>query len=218
MDKRFFLLDKFNTWHDWRCTVTAKSVTPAEPKTNYVAIDGAHGSLDLSEALTGEPVYGTSTVAASFMCSEGTHREREALLRQIRTALHGRKVPIVEPDDPDHFFLGRVVLKDVVNNLAFMTFSIEAVCDPWRYALDETDRAVTVNGNSVDLVIRNEGDKTLCPVITVTGSVVLSFMGESTELTAGSYKVTDLRLVHGPNVVTISGSGSVVFTYREAVL
>lgn len=218
MDKRFFILDKFNTWHDWRCTVTAKSVTPAEPKTNYVDIDGAHGSLDLSEALTGEPVYGTSAIAASFMCSEGTHREREALLRRIRTALHGRKVLIIEPDDPDHFFLGRVAIKEPVNNLAYMTFSIEAVCDPWRYAMNETNRTVTVGRDRVDLVLNNCGDKTLCPVITVTGSVTISFMGKTTELQKGSYKVTDLRLVHGPNVVTISGSGSVAFTYREAVL
>lgn len=218
MNRRFFILDKFNTWHDWRCTVTAKSVPPAEPKTNYVEIDGAHGSLDLSEALTGGPVYGTRTVTASFMCSEGTHREREALLRRIRTALHGRRVKIVEPDDPDHYFLGRVVIKEPVNNLAFMTFSIEAVCDPWRYAVNETNRAATVNGSSVDLVVRNEGDQTLCPVITVAGSVSVTFDGVTTPLKAGSYKVTSLRLAHGPNVITVAGSGSVVFTYREAVL
>ena len=40
MNRRFFILDKFNTWYDWRCTLTSKSVTPAEPKTNYVTIDG----------------------------------------------------------------------------------------------------------------------------------------------------------------------------------
>jgi phage-related protein len=218
MNWRFFILDKFNTWHDWRCTVTAKSVPPAEPKTNYVEIDGAHGALDLSEALTGGPVYGTRTVTASFMCSEGTHREREALLRRIRTALHGRRVPIIEPDDPDHYFLGRVKVVDPVNNLAYMTFTIEAVCDPWRYAVNETNRAVTVNGSSVDLVIRNEGDQTLCPVITVAGSVSLTFDGVTTKLKAGGYKVTSLRLANGPNVITVAGSGSVVFTYREAVL
>lgn len=218
MNRRFFILDKFNTWHDWRCTVTAKSVPPAEPKTNYVEIDGAHGALDLSEALTGGPVYGTRIVTASFMCSEGTYREREELLRRIRTALHGRKVQIIEPDDPDHFFLGRVVIKESVNNLAYMTFSIEAVCDPWRYAISAANRSTEVDGDSVDLVIQNHGDKTLCPVITVTGEVTLTFDGATADLIAGSYQVTDLRLTHGPNVVTVSGKGSVVFTYQEAVL
>lgn len=218
MERRFFILDKYNTWHDWRCTVTAKSVPPAEPKTHYVELDGVHGALDLSEALTGGPVYGTRTVTASFMCSEGTHREREALLRKIRTALHGRKVSIIEPDDPDHYFLGRVVIKDAVNDLAYMTFTIEAVCEPWRYAVNETNRTATVNGGSVGLVIRNEGDNTITPVITVAGSVSITFAGMITTLTTGSYKVAHLRLANGPNVITVTGSGSVTFTYREAVL
>lgn len=218
MNRRFFILDKFNTWYDWRCTLTGKEVPPAEPKTNYVAIAGVHGTLDLTEALTGEPVYDDRTVVASFMCSEGTHREREALLRRIRTALHGRKVRIIEPDDPDHYFLGRVKIVEPVNNAAFMTFTVEAVCDPWRYAVNETNRVVSLTGRSVDVVIRNEGDRTLCPTITVDGSARLSFNGATAKLGAGLYRVTNLRLPHGPSVITVAGSGSVTFTYREAVL
>lgn len=218
MEKRFFMLDKFHTWYDWRCTVTAKSVQDAEPKTNYVALDGAHGSIDLSEALTGEPVYSDRTVTASFMCSEGSHKEREALLRQIRTALHGRKVRIIEPDDSEHYFMGRVKITEAVNGLAFLTFSIEATCDPWRYAINETHRAVDVDGDTVSAVIRNAGDKTLSPTLSVTGSVSVAFGSIRVDLTAGDYTVKDLRLRQGVNVVNVSGRGSVVFTYREASL
>lgn len=217
MKKRFFILDKFNTWYDWRCIITAKNVPPAEPKTNYVEIEGASGTLDFTEALTGEPVYSDRPVTASFMCTEGTHREREALRRRITTALHGRRVQIIEPDDPDHFLLGRVKLTNFVNNLAYMSFDTEATCEPWRYAVNETTRRVPVSG-PVDVVIRNEGDKTVIPVLTVAGKVALTFNGVTTELTAGTYKVTDLRLVHGVNVVGLSGAGSVDITYREAVL
>lgn len=218
MEKRFFMLDKFHTWYDWKCTVTSKTIQDAEPKTNYVALDGAHGTIDLSEALTGEPVYGDRMVMASFMCSEGSHKEREALLRKIRTALHGRKIKIVEPDDPEHFFLGRVKITEVANGLAFLTFSIEATCDPWRYALNEASRAVAVAGDSVGVVIRNDGDKTLSPTLSVTGSVSVAFGSIRVDLTGGDYTIKDLRLVHGINVVTVSGSGSVVFRYREASL
>jgi hypothetical protein len=218
MNRRFFILDKFNTWYDWRCTVTDKDVPPADPKTTYINIEGANGSLDFSEALSGEPVYGDRKVTASFMCSEGTHKEREALLRRITTALHGRKVQIIEPDDPDHFFLGRVKIKKPANNLAYVKFDIEATCDPWRYAVDETTRVVNVTGSRVDVVINNDGDKTLCPVITVAGSVAITCNGVTTPLTTGTYKITDIRLTHGVNVVGVSGTGSAVFTYREAVL
>lgn len=218
MNRRFMILDKFNSWYDWRCTLTAKDHPAPEPKTNYLSMDGANGDKDLSESLTGEPVYNNRTVTASFMCSEGTYKDREALLREIRTGLHGRKVKIIEPDDPDHYFLGRVKVKDEVKQSSYMTFGIEATCDPWRYAVNVTTRAVAVEGGSVDVVFHNHGDKTLCPLLTVTGSVVISFNGGTTELTAGSYKVTDLRLPHGASVVGVSGTGTVLFTYREAML
>ena len=42
--------------------------------------------------------------------------------------------------------------------------------------------------------------------------------GATSKLTAGSYKVTDLRLHQGVNVVAVDGKGSITFTYREATL
>lgn len=214
---REFILDKYNTWHDWRLTLTAKDVTPAEPKTNYITLDGAHGSLDLTEALTGEVVFNDRTVTASFWTSEGTFNERLRVLQEIVSATHGRKVRIVEPDDPEHFFLGRVFVKSQAWDQVHMELTLEMACDPWRYAINETNRVVEAGG-SVDVVIVNHGDKTVTPTITVTGSAVLTFEGASVELTEGSYRIADLKLAPGPNVVGLTGNGSVTFTYREASL
>lgn len=215
--RRFFILDKFNTWYDWRLTLTAKDTTDPEPKTNYVELDGMSGTLDLSEALTGEVVYSDRTVTASFWTSEGTREDRDAMLRTVTAALHGKKVRIVEPDDHDHFFVGRVKIKNVQRSLVHVAFDIEAVCDPWRYAAHETERQVAVNGLA-SVVINNNGVKSLTPTLTVTGSVAVTCNGVTSELTAGSYKITDLRLRQGVNVVDMDGSGSVTFTYREACL
>lgn len=215
--RRFFIFDKFNTWYDWWLTLTGKDTTDPEPKTNYVALDGMSGTLDLSEALTGEVTYSDRTVTASFWTSEGTREDRDALLRTVSTALHGKKVTIVEPDDPDHFFVGRVKIRDVERSLVHVAFSIEATCDPWRYALHETERLVQVSG-AASVVIHNNGVKTLTPVLTVTGTVSVTCNGATTKLTEGSYKITDLRLRQGVNVVDVTGNGSVTFAYREACL
>lgn len=219
MNRRFFILGKFNTWYDWRCTVTAKEIPDAEPKTNYIEIEGAHGALDLSEALAGEPVYSDRVLTASFMCSEGSHKEREALLRQIVTALHGRKIQIIEPDDPEHYYLGRVQIVEKVNHLAYLEFTIEAICDPWRYALNATTRTVVVeNEGTADVVIRNAGAKTLRPTIEVVGRVTLTCNGVTTTLGVGSYEMNTFKLVQGVNVIKIEGTGTVTFIYREADL
>lgn len=215
--RRFFTIDKYNTWYDWRLTLTGKEIELAAPKTNYVQLDGMSGSLDFTEALTGEVAYGDRTVLASFVTSEGTYAEREERLRAITTVLHGRKVKLIEPDDPDHYFLGRVKVTPGVKNLAYTKLELEAICDPWRYAVNETERLVLVDGE-VDAVIVNHGDKTVLPSITVTGTVELTFNGGVTELTAGSYRIADLKLVRGANVVGLTGNGTVTFTYREASL
>ena len=216
---RYFTFDNFNTWYDWQLTLTAKDVTPPEPKTNYVSLDGMNGTLDLSESLTGEVAYQDRTITAEFWTSEGTFIDRVALMRDITAALHGKKIKIVEPDDPEHYFLGRIKIKSSNYSQVHANFSIEATCEPWRYAIQETKRMIEVDTDSeVVAVIRNNGVKTLCPAITVEGTVTLTYKDASIELTNGSYTIPDIKLYQGANAVGLSGSGSVTFTYREAEL
>lgn len=216
--ERFFILDKFNTWYDWGLIVTAKEITPPEPKTNYVEIGGANGTLDLSESLTGEVVYNDRTISASFWTSEGSYKDREKLLRNIVAVLHGKKIKIIEPDDPTHYFYGRVTVKSVTNILPYMEFSIEATCEPWRYAVDDSERRIEIYNSSVDAVIINNGVKTLSPIITVSGSVDIRYNGVTVSLTEGSYRLSNVKLYNGVNVIGVSGRGSVIFTYKEALL
>jgi hypothetical protein len=217
--ERYFILDKFNTWYDWRLLLTAKDVTPPEPKTNYIKLDGISGSLDLSESLTGEITYEDRTVTASFWTSEGTFKERASLLNKIVSSLHGKKIKIIEPDDPDHYFLGRVKVKSLSNILPYATFKIEAICEPWRYSVDDSVRTIDVNSQlTTNAVINNNGVKTLSPVITVVGSVDLTYNGNKISLTQGTYKIPDIRLYQGVNMIGVSGYGSVIFTYKEADL
>ena len=216
---RYFYFDKYHTFHDWGLVLTDKSIPDPEPKTNYIQLDGVSGSLDLTEALTGEVAYADRIVAATFSSSCGTYQQREAVRRQITAAIHGRKVQIIEPDDPEHYFLGRVTIKDGIRHASYSTFTIEAICDPWRYARAESTRQVEVTaGKPQDVVIVNGGVKTLSPDIRVEGSVKLTFAGASVDLTTGSYKVADIKLRQGDNVVGVSGAGTVTFTYREATL
>ena len=216
--ERFFILDKFNTWYDWRLILTAKDVTPPEPKTHYVELDGMSGTIDLSESLTGEITYKDRKITATFWTDNGSRSDRERLLRDIRIALHGRKMKIIEPDDPDHYFYGRVKIKTMKNILPYAEFTIEATCEPWRYNVTDTIRHISVNRETKDLVIRNNGAKTLSPIIEVTGAIDITHNGHKTSLTYGSYIISDIKLYRGLNIIKVSGKGSVSFTYKEADL
>jgi hypothetical protein len=217
--ERFFILGNKNTWYDWRLYLTAKDIPDAERKANYVDIDGMHGTLDLSESLTGEVKYNDRTITASFWTDNGNRKDRDALLRSIVSQLHGKKIKIIEPDDPDHYFYGRVTIKSKKNILPYAELTLEAICEPWRYAINESSRRVEVKSKSVtDVVINNNGVKTLCPTITITGSVNVIYNGFKTSLTAGTYKFSDVKLYQGVNIIGVSGNGSVTITYTEADL
>ena len=217
--ERQFKIGDFETWIDWDLILTSKDVTPPEPKSMYVDIDGMDGSLDLSESLTGGPVYKDRTVSATFWTDRGSRKDRSALIRDIVNNIHGKKLPIIEPDDPDHYFLGRVKVKDINNIIPYATISIEATCEPWRYLNEDITRYFKVNSlDPTALVFTNEGAKTVCPEIKITGAITLMYDGIETQLSAGVYKISDLKFKQGKNVVEVSGSGSVTFTYKEADL
>lgn len=217
--ERYFKIDKYNTFTDWDLILTFKEITLPEPKTYNVEIDGMDGSLDLTEALTGGVVYKDRTITAEFWTDHGKRADRVELLNKIRQAVHGKKLNIVEPDDPTHYFRGRVKIKDEVNTLSYASFTIECLCDPYRYAIEDTVRSITVSGAELkSLVINNIGRKTIIPDLIVTGSITIGFAGYTTSLVAGSYRVADLKLHQGVNVINVSGTGSIKFKYKEACL
>lgn len=218
--ERYFILDKYNTWYDWKLLLTAKEIQRAEPKTNYIQLDGVSGSLDLSQALTGEVAFKDRIIKARFWTNEGNRQEREKLLRNITIALHGKKIKVIEPDDLDHYFLGRVKITSENNIIPYLEFTIEITCEPWRYAVSEAKRTVVVhNGdNPTYVIIRNTGYKTLIPELEVKDSVTIKYDDIATTLMNGTYKIPYIKLKQGVNSIVVSGNGSVTFKYREADL
>lgn len=217
--ERYFVFDNFNTYYDWNSILTSKTIDPPEAKTKYVDIDGMSGSLDLTESLAGEVTYKDRSVSASFWTNTGNRAERENLMCEIISQLHGKKIKIVEPDDPDHYFYGRAKVSIKKNIIPYSEFSIDCTCEPWRYAIEETVRRLDIDSQVVtNMIFHNKGVKTLCPDIIVDGYVDIIYDGVKTSLTAGSYRITDLKLRQGSNIVGVSGIGSVTFKYREATL
>lgn len=217
--ERFFIIDKFNSFFDWGAIIKSKSIDEAEQKTNYIKLDGRSGDLDLTESLTGEVQYDDRKLSATFWTCDGNRAERERLLKNIRRELHGKKVKIIEPDDPAHYFYGRVTMKPPTNNLAYAEFTLEATCEPWRYAIDETTREIiSSDKTTVKAVINNGGAKTLSPIINIEGIITLTYCGRTTTLKSGTYKISDFKIYKGINIVEVYGNGKAIFTYREADL
>ena len=211
---------KFGPYHsaDWGLILTDKSISKPTPKTLYASVPGRDGSIDLSEELAGEIKYENRPAAFSFFLGKGNYYYREEVLEEVAEKIHGRKIPVILDDDPYHYLYARCTVTDSTNNKAFATIKIECNCEPWRYAINETVRTVTVNNSTVNLICTNMGIRTSIPEAEVTGNIIISSNGKTMSLTNGKHKLSDLKLKSGTTVVTVEGTGTLTFIYREGVL
>ena len=61
-----------NSWDDWHLIPTSRPVfNPPKPKLKTVDVPGGDGLLDVSELLTGYPVYENRTGSIEFMVHNG---------------------------------------------------------------------------------------------------------------------------------------------------
>lgn len=196
-------------------------LTAPEVVTNYVDVPGRRkGPLDLSATLTdGDPVYSTRTLSATFESSEGSRTEREGRIENMMNQLHGQRVNIVLPDDPQRFLVGRIQVEREYNTPAHASVRLTAVCEPWRYSAAET--AVTMQAETAQKsgILHNRGRLAVVPDLKITGGDVLITVGTTSEtFGTGQYTRPWLWLPPGGLALKYSGAGTLTFTYREAVL
>lgn len=221
MTKRSITFGKYNTAaNGW--TLTSWKLSDAQQKTHYIDKPGGDGSWNFSTTLTqGIPRYANRQLAAFFECSEGDRLSREALIRDMANTLDGMEVDIYLPDDPYHYVRGLLHVAREYNDMAHARVSVTAVCDPWKYADVETVLTLTATTSQKTATIVNGGRRAVVPVLRVDGSgasITLKYGQTSVALSTGTHKWPDLLLTPGSHDLTYSGSGSLVVTFREAVL
>lgn len=220
MEKRKIIFGTYDTAAEGLWTLTGWVLSDAEQKTEYMDLPGGNGRLDMSTVLTdGEPVYGDRTLTATFECSEGTRLEREDRISRMVNWLDGWRMNITLPDDPLHYITGRVHVKRLYNDPAHASVQVDAICSPWRYNVAETVVGLQATDTAQTTALVNSGRLALVPTLTIAGGeVLLASGGASWALSAGVYALPDLYLRSGSTNITYSGTGSLLVTYREAVL
>lgn len=224
MDKRKFLIGTYDTAeHLW--TLAAWSLSDPEQVRSWVDVPGRRkGPIDASTVLTdGDPVYGSRTLTITLESSEGTRLEREARIEQMVNWLDGWWVDIILPDDLNtrRYMRGTISVKKMYNTLAQAQVQVTAICEPWKYAAAETSAKFTASTTTKTATLTNGGRLTVVPLLVIEGTgaeVLIAYQGHNWALGAGSYALPDLVLKSGSLALTYSGTGSLTFTYREAVL
>ena len=219
MEKRGLIFGTYNTAEQlW--TLAAWELSAPEYQEKFLDVPGRDGALDLSAALTnGAPTYHSRTLTVKLECSEGTRLTREAAINTMVNWLDGWRMDIQLPDDSGHYITGRVSVAKEYNDNAHAAVTVTAVCDPWRYAKEETVYTLTAEATEKTASLSNAGRRTAVPLLTITGgTILLKYGAYSWALGAGTYQLPDLTLPQGGGTLTYSGTGTLRISYREAVL
>ena len=212
--------NEIHSYRDLNLVLSKVGVSPASPKTVYVDIPGADGSLDLSEAL-GEVKFSDRTFKFTFTMHPGgdlSESAWEAKKTQVSNRLNGLACQITLDKDPGYYWQGRATVDEYQSTKRLRQFVVSAVGRPYKLKQKVTvgSTATSSEGTTVTL---NKSRRPEWPTVRSTNdNTEVVFDGSTYVFSRGEHKNLGVRLVEGDNKVTVSGVGTVTFIYQEADL
>lgn len=134
-------IGSMNTYTDWHLVPDGRPVIAMpEVRKNYVEVPGMSGSLDLSESLTGYPLYEKREGELKFHVLNGYNWID--IYSKIAAYLHGKKHKMVLEDDPNWYYEGRFHIVEWISNNdgTWSDITIGYNLDPYKkFHLDSTE-------------------------------------------------------------------------------
>jgi len=213
--------DTFHSYLDFHLILKPKEMASPAVKVRKIDIEGADSSLDYTDYF-GEPKFEDVTHKFDFSTTV-PQSEFLSLYSRIKNALHGKKMRIVLDDDPLFYYLGRVSVLPFTTDRNIGLVSIECDCEPYKYKIKKTVVKVELIGEQTEpyLVSLPNSRKRAVPEINITTDSSMNIVFQESniwDLGSGSYTLPELELVEGENIVTVTGSGTITFTYQEGSL
>lgn len=127
------LLNSKNTWNDWHLIPSSRPDLAAPGvESHLVTVPGRSGSIDLSDWITGGPVYTDRTGSWEFFVNNDNGVDNWSTVRDSVTEfLHGKRMFCVVEDDPDWVLNGRFRVEPKSGEL-YSTITISYVLEPFR--------------------------------------------------------------------------------------
>lgn len=124
-----------NTWNDWRLVPSSRPVfNPPAQKTKTLEIPGGDGVIDLSQALTGYPVYQNRSGSIEFIVMND-FKPWHMAYSDIMDYLHGQTMRAVLEDDPEYFYEGRFTINNWKSQKDWSRITIDYNVGPYKWSL-----------------------------------------------------------------------------------
>lgn len=209
--------DDIHSYYDLNLILSASDIPPAKPKTSYIDIPGADGTLDLTET-HGEVKFSDRDCKFTFTVNPIDDMTWEERKTEVSNLLNGKKCKITLDKDEDFYFLGRCTVDNISSDKRINKIVISAKVNPYKFKQNITVVRTELSATPKTINIINSR-KTVCPVITCSNNnTVVVFEGATYNMSSGEHKFLNIQLREGNNTLTVSGSGSITFTYQEGEL
>lgn len=207
------LFDQIHSYRQLGVILGNPEIERPKGKITYLDIPGKDGSLDLSEAF-GELRFNQRKVILPFkMRAEPNAAEQK--ISEVANLLSGKKAKITLDKDPEYYYLGRLEVEGKYQN-SVCQIIVTALCDPYKYKKEVTEEIFTVSG-SLEVSLQNDR-MTTYPVVTTTNSMLITKDDITYSYGVVSNFMTQIPLVFGDNLLTITGNGTITFAYQEGSL
>ena len=211
----------FGTLHSYRdlklLLMPGKEIGSPEVKKKLLDVEGADGTLDYTDFF-GEPKY--TDVKHKFpFATIVPMNEFLSHYSIVKSALHGKKMPIILDDEPGFYYVGRIYVQPFTNEKNIGHITIEAECEPYKYKLAKTTVSRAIDGT--EIITLTNARKRAVPEVSIETETSLHIVYRESfiwDLGSGSFTLPELEFVEGENHVTVTGVGNLVFSWQEGVL
>lgn len=189
-----------------------------QSQTNTIVVPGRNSPIRYTEAL-GRVSYQPRSfeIVLSML---GTRTRFNAMVSTVVNQYAGQLTKVICSEEPGLYAIGTLEMAPAYDPLTAkgqLTISCSDG-DAYRYHVEET--VVTVTGGGT--VYLDNDYMPVVPVITVTAETALGWqVGTDTfqkTVSSGTWEFPEMELQAGRNTISVTGSGSVTFRYREGCL
>lgn len=205
------LFGNIHSFRDLYLVLSKVEIPPAKPKTIYVDLPGADGSVDLTEAF-GKVNF--SNRECTFLFTVLPNHDFEQVKRIVSSTLNGLKTRIVVEKDPEYYWNGRCYVDEYKSDEGLNQIVVAAIVDP--YKLKKAIISEYGSGEEVQETISIAG---LCPVTLewkFTEETTVIVGTETKNFSSGTYRMYDVE--PGDFSFTYSTSGTITVSYQERAL
>ena len=162
-----------NTWDDWHLVPSTRPVfNPPSLKKKTLEIPGGNGVIDLSESLTGYPLYNNREGSLEFIVMND-YKSWEEAYSDIMDYLHGQYMQAFLEDDPEYYYEGRFKVNSWKSDSKWSLITIDYSLAPYKTKIETTKSDILfVTSTNKSFTFNSEfyGKAPVCPVFDVETS------------------------------------------------